>query len=221
VPELPSEADIRCPAGQIFDLIIDFKGQDRWLAKSSAFRGTSEISSDPVTLGTTYREPGPFGVRNGTVAEFERPSKITFHQPMTLRLHAGVVDVTLRYTLTPHGESTHVTRVVTIDVPRSLWLIRPTLVRAFRAESGRTLIALKAYADQLPPGLRGIDGVAAGSFGDCGSLLPLWRLSQIRFWCFSWPGQGAAAPAGLRATLLVLTASIGTRVSSPARGVTW
>jgi uncharacterized protein YndB with AHSA1/START domain len=149
VPVLPSEADIRCPAEKIFDLIIDFKGQDRWLAKSSAFRGTSEISSDPVTLGTTYREPGPFGVRNGTVTEFERPSKITFHQPMTLRLHAGVVDVTLRYTLTPHGESTHVTRVVTIDVPRSLWLIRPALVRAFRAESGRTLIALKAYADQL------------------------------------------------------------------------
>jgi len=35
------------------------------------------------------------------VTEFERPVKITFHQPMTIRLHAGTVDVTLRYTLTP------------------------------------------------------------------------------------------------------------------------
>jgi uncharacterized protein YndB with AHSA1/START domain len=149
MPEIPSQADIHGPAEKIFDLIIDFKGQDRWLAKSSSFRGTSEISSDPVTLGTTYREPGPFGVRNGTVTELERPTKITFHQPMTMRLHAGTVGVTLRYTLTPGGEWTHVTRVVTITVPWSLRLVQPVLVRAFRVESGRTLMALKAYADRL------------------------------------------------------------------------
>jgi len=107
---IPAEADIRCPAEAIFDLIIDFRGQDRWLAKSSSFRGTSEISSDPVALGTTYREPGPFGVRNGTVTEFERPARITFEQPMTMRLHAGTADVTLRYTLTPGSGSTHSAR---------------------------------------------------------------------------------------------------------------
>jgi uncharacterized protein YndB with AHSA1/START domain len=149
MPEIPSQADIRGPAEKIFDLITDFKGQDRWLAKSSSFRGTGEISSDPVTLGTTYREPGPFGVRNGTVTEFERPTKITFHQPMTMRLHAGTVDITLRYTLTPGTDGTHVKRVVTIGIPWSLRLMRPVLVRAFRAESGRTLLALKAYADTL------------------------------------------------------------------------
>ena len=147
MPVIPSEADIRCPAETIFDLIIDFRGQDRWLAKSSAFRGTNEISSDPVALGTTYREPGPFGVRNGAVTEFERPARITFQQPMTMRLHAGTVDVTLRYTLTPGPGSTHVARVVTIAVRGPLKLIQPVLVRAFRAESGRTLLALKAYAD--------------------------------------------------------------------------
>jgi uncharacterized protein YndB with AHSA1/START domain len=147
MPVIPAQADIQCPAEKIFDLIIDFSGQDRWLATSSAFHGTTEISSDPVTLGTTYTEPGPFGVRHGTVTEFERPAKITFHQPMTMRLHAGTVEVTLRYTLTPSGESTRVTRVVTIGVPRPLKLVQPVLVRAFRAESGRTLAALKAYAD--------------------------------------------------------------------------
>lgn len=149
MPVLPSEADIHCPAEKIFDLIIDFRGQERWLARSSSFRGTTAISSDPVTLGTTYREPGPFGVRNGTVTEFERPVKITFHQPMTMRLHTGTVDVVLRYTLTPGAESTHVTRVVTIEIPWTLKLIQPVLVRAFRVESARTLAALKAHADQL------------------------------------------------------------------------
>jgi uncharacterized protein YndB with AHSA1/START domain len=150
VIQIPSEADIRCSAEKIFDVIIDFRNQDRWLTKSSAFHGTSEISSNPVTMGTTYREPGPFGVRNGTVTEFERPTKITFHQPMTMRLHSGIVDVTMRYTLTPRAESTHVTRVVTLGVPWSLKLVQPLLVRAFRVESGRALHALKAYADNLP-----------------------------------------------------------------------
>jgi hypothetical protein len=147
--EIPSEADIHCPAEKIFDVIIDFRGQGRWLTQSSAFRGTSEISTDPVTLGTNYREPGPLGVRNGTVTEFERPAKVTFHQPMTLRLHSGTVDVTLRYTLTPGAGPTHVKRVVTITVPWPLKLIQPVFVHAFRVESGRTLLALKAYADTL------------------------------------------------------------------------
>jgi uncharacterized protein YndB with AHSA1/START domain len=148
--EIGCEADIRCPAETIFDAIIDLRGQDRWLTRSSAFHGTTEISSDPVTLGTTYREPGPFGVRHGEVTEFERPVKITFHQPMTMRLHAGTVDVTMRYTLTPGTGSTRVTRVVTLGIPWSLRLVQPVLVRAFRTESRRTLIALKAYADALP-----------------------------------------------------------------------
>src|SRR5713226_6602920 len=112
--EMPSQADIHCPAEKIFDLITDFRGQERWLGKSSAFHGTDEISSNPVTLGTTYREPGPFGVRNGTVTECERPAKITFHQPMTMKFGLGIVDVTTRYELTPGTTTTHVRRAVTI-----------------------------------------------------------------------------------------------------------
>jgi uncharacterized protein YndB with AHSA1/START domain len=148
--EIAAEADIRSPAEKIFDLIIDFRGQDRWLTPSSAYHGTLEVSSDPVTLGTTYREPGPFGVRHGQVTEFERPTAITFHQPMTMRLHAGTVDVVLRYTLAPGDGLTRVRRAVTVGIPWSLKLAQPVLVRAFRTESSRTLFALKAYADQLP-----------------------------------------------------------------------
>jgi hypothetical protein len=56
----------------------------------------------------------------------------------------------MRYTLTPGSESTSVQRVVTIGIPWSLRLLQPLLVREFRVESGRTLMALKAYADGLP-----------------------------------------------------------------------
>src|ERR1700687_269448 len=103
MPEMASEADIQCSAETIFDLITDFRSQDRWLTKSSSFRGTDDVSSTAVTLGTTYREPGPFGVRKGRVTEFVRPTKITFYQPMSLRLHSGTLDVPVRYTLSPGG----------------------------------------------------------------------------------------------------------------------
>lgn len=146
--EIASEADVQRSAESIFDVIVDFRGQERWLAKSSVFRGTSEISSDPVTLGTTYREAGPAGVRNGTVTELERPTRLACQQPLTMPLHVATVAVTLRYTLTPTGsESTHIKRVVTLGVPWSLKLFQPLLVRVFRRESQRTLLALKAYAE--------------------------------------------------------------------------
>ena len=147
--ELPSKADIHCRVETVFDLIIDFRHQDRWLGSSRSYRGTTDVSTNPVELGTTYRELEPLGVRTGTVTEFERPTKVTFHQPMTLRLHAGVLDATVRYTLVADGETTHVRRVVTLGIPKPLRVLQPIVVRAFRAESGRTLRALKAYADKL------------------------------------------------------------------------
>jgi uncharacterized protein YndB with AHSA1/START domain len=147
--DIAAGADIRCPAETIFDLITDLRGQHRWLTTSSAYRGTTEVSANPAVLGTTYREPGPLGVRDGRVTEYERPTKITFHQPMTMRFHTGVLDVTMRYTLTPAGSTTHVERHVTLGVPVQLRLLQPVIERAFRIESSRTLDALKAYADQL------------------------------------------------------------------------
>lgn len=148
--ELKLDADIDGPAERIFGLITDFGGQDRWLPRSSSFRGTTMLSDGPVTLGSRYRESGPFGVRNGTVTEFQPPAKVTFHQPMTLRLHAGTIDVTVVYTLTPAAGLTRLTRIVTLEIPRSLRLVQPVLIRAFRKESTRTLLALKAHAGQQP-----------------------------------------------------------------------
>jgi uncharacterized protein YndB with AHSA1/START domain len=147
--EIRFETDMHCPAEKIFDVIINFRGQDRWLTKTAAFRGTSKISSNPVTLGTTYREPSPFGVRHGTVTEFEPPTKITFHQPMGMALNSGTVDVTVRYTLAPRAQSTHVQRQITLGIPWPLKLLQRCWCAKFRAEQRRTLLALKAYADTL------------------------------------------------------------------------
>jgi uncharacterized protein YndB with AHSA1/START domain len=148
--EISCEAEIHSTADQIFDLIADLRGHDRWLPHSSSFKGTAEISENPVTLGTTYREREPMGVRNGEVTELERPTRITFHQPMTMRAGLGTMDIVLTYMLDPRNGSTWVKRVAAISLPWQMKLIRPFVVRTFRKEGGRTLQALKACADDLP-----------------------------------------------------------------------
>ena len=69
---------------------------------------------------------------------------------MTLRFGVGTIDVVMRYALTPQEAATHVERTVTLGIPAALRPLQPVLVRAFQMESGRTLRALKAYADWLP-----------------------------------------------------------------------
>jgi uncharacterized protein YndB with AHSA1/START domain len=146
--QIRQEAEIVASAEKIFAAIVDLRGYERWLPTSNVFEGITDISSDPVALGTTWAEPGPNGVRHGTVTEFESPTRVTFHQPMTMRPRfLGVIDITVSLTLTPSPRSVHVRRVVTFRVPWPLKLVQPFVVRQFGTESGRTLAALKTFAE--------------------------------------------------------------------------
>ena len=146
--QIHQEAEIEAPAEKIFAAIVDLRGYDRWLERSEVFEGITDISSDPVALGTTWSEPGPNGVRRGTVTDFEAPTRVTFHQPMTMSPRLlGIMDITVVITLTQKPLSVLVRRVVTVTIPWPLKLVQPIVVRQFRMESGRTLIALKHFAE--------------------------------------------------------------------------
>lgn len=151
VTEIRQEADIAASAEKIFGAIVDFRGYDRWLARSEVFAGITDISSEPIALGTTWAEPGPNGERRGRVTRFERPTRVTFHQPMLLRPRLlGTIDITVDVVLDTRSNAVRVSRVVSIRIPWQLKLVQPLVVRRFRAESGRTLLALKAFAERAP-----------------------------------------------------------------------
>jgi uncharacterized protein YndB with AHSA1/START domain len=146
--QIRQEAEIEATVEKIFAAIVDFRGYGRWLPRSNVFEGITDISSEPIALGTTWSEPGPNGVRRGTVTEFAPPTRVTFHQPMTMSPRfRGVLDITVSLTLTPAPRSVHVRRVVTIGIPWPLKLVQPLVVRQFSVESGRTLLALKRFAE--------------------------------------------------------------------------
>jgi uncharacterized protein YndB with AHSA1/START domain len=140
------ETELPGPVEHIFDTIADLRGYDRWLSSSSAFKGTTEISPGPLAVGTTYVETAPNGVRRGTVVEFDPPTQVTFHQPMTMKPSLlGVIDIHVGYTLTPTETGVRVSRLTTVELGWPLRLLQPVVLRQFRREGRRTMAALEKF----------------------------------------------------------------------------
>lgn len=151
--ELRWETDIRATAERIFSLLADLRDYDRWLPPSAAFRGTHEISEGPIGIGTTYVEPGPFGVRHGRVTEFAPPTRLCFEQPMTARPAAlGVIGIHLVHTLARGAAGVRLSRTLRLEPRGPVRIATPLIVRAFRAENERMMAALKAYAEKAEAG---------------------------------------------------------------------
>ena len=87
--EIHQEADVHCSAEATFAAIVDLRDYNRWLTRSSACPGTTDISTDPITAGTTYVESGPQGplkpVRPLVLRQFRRESERTL---LALKAHA-------------------------------------------------------------------------------------------------------------------------------------
>jgi uncharacterized protein YndB with AHSA1/START domain len=146
--EVRCEIDIRGTAETVFATLVDLRGYGRWLANSAAYTGTTEISDEPITVGTTYVEPSSSGVRRGTVTELEAPTLIGFHQPMTMKPRFfGTIDIHVRYTLTPGDGTVHLDRVATLTLPWQLRPLAPVVVPQFRKEGRRTVEALKKFTE--------------------------------------------------------------------------
>jgi uncharacterized protein YndB with AHSA1/START domain len=149
--DLKFEADIRASANRVFSLLAELRDYDRWLPGSSAFHGTVTISEGPIAVGTTYVEPGPLGTRHGVVTELDRPTRLAFEQPMTLKPRImGVIGIRLLHTLTPHEASVHLLRALELSPRGAIRLAMPLVVRMFRVENERMMRTLKAYAEANP-----------------------------------------------------------------------
>jgi uncharacterized protein YndB with AHSA1/START domain len=146
--EVHIEAEIASSPERVFDTLVDLRNYGAWLSREGAYPGTVDISDGPMAVGTTYVERGATGVRHGTITELRRPAVVVFHQPMTLRpAWLGIIDITVRQTLTPTGGGVRLDRVVHLVVPRSLRPARAIVAGMIRRESARTVAALKAHTE--------------------------------------------------------------------------
>jgi hypothetical protein len=77
---------IAADPSRAFAVIIDLAGYNTWLPQSDAFKGTTDITDDPIKVGTRYTEPSPNGTRYGRVTELDTARRhVRFHQPMMAR----------------------------------------------------------------------------------------------------------------------------------------
>jgi uncharacterized protein YndB with AHSA1/START domain len=144
--------DSNAPAEKVFDVVADLQSYSKWLPDSGLFKGTTEVSDTPVKLGTTYVESSPSGVRSGKVIEFERPSKVVFHQPMKLNPTSEglVVDIKVEVILKGKGEGvTTVERKVYLGFPEPLRELKTAWDKGASEESARVMDLLKKRVESL------------------------------------------------------------------------
>ncbi|KAE8446773.1 hypothetical protein EG329_011678 [Mollisiaceae sp. DMI_Dod_QoI] len=140
---------IKAPPQAVFDAVTDLTSYSKWLPQSSAFKGTTKISDNPIKLGTTYIEDGPAGVRKGEVVEYDAPHQVTFHQPMSLKPYVFglVLDVRVQMKFREDGGQTILDRDISLGVPWVLSIFKLVIENEFRRESWRTLELLKEYCE--------------------------------------------------------------------------
>jgi hypothetical protein len=81
----------------------------------------------------------------------DRPTRLAFEQPMTLRPPAlGVIGIKLFHTLTSRGSSLHLLHALELSPRRLVRLGMPFVVKMFRIENERLMGTLKAYAEANP-----------------------------------------------------------------------
>lgn len=133
----------------IFALIIDLANYDKWLPQSAAFKGTTEISDNPIRVGTKYVERSPDGTRYGEVLSLDTAMRhVRFHQPLKiwpefLGLQIDVI-VDMKVVEKAKGES-EVQREVVLTLP---WIFGPlsgSITSQFEVEIRRIMKELKAH----------------------------------------------------------------------------
>jgi hypothetical protein len=131
----------------VFSILADLRKYDSWLPGSAAFHGTTKIADGPIAVGTTYVEPGPFGIRHGAVTDLSWPTQLNFEQPMTLKPRVlGVIGIKLFHTLTPGTGCVHLLRRLELSPRGPVRLMMPIVTKAFRIENERMMRILKTFA---------------------------------------------------------------------------
>src|SRR5262249_52046051 len=131
---------------EVFALITDFNGYSRWLGGSSLYNTTTNITENPVKLGTRYTDHGKLSVMHGSVTAYEPPNHITFTQKTTLAI--GTLTLDIHYQLSAQGMNTRVGRTVDLHgtgVGKLTELVLPSIMRP---EEMRVLEAMKAYLEK-------------------------------------------------------------------------
>ena len=136
------------PIEDVFDLISDISGYQRWAPDKSNFFIENKITSEgPIGPGTTYLDRLRWwGKSIGKILEYRPPSEITFEQKTSFGI--PVFHAELKYTLKALQDSTEVVHIAKAVPGGFFKLFEPILSRIVRTERERTCRAIKEFLEQ-------------------------------------------------------------------------
>ena len=142
MPTTTSRLDLAIgrPPAVVFDALTRLGQLGGRIESSSTYRGTVDVSDDPVRVGSTYVDRTPIGRLRGEVLALEEGRRVVFRQA-TAR---GDLDVGITYDLEPTPDGTRLVRTGEITTRRWLAPVHPVVVWTTRAENRRTMDRLKA-----------------------------------------------------------------------------
>lgn len=134
------ELAIGRPPTVVYDALTRLDRLRARIDTSSTYRGTVDVSDDPVRVGSTYVDRTPIGRFQGRVLELEPNRRVAFRQVTT----RNDLDIRITYLLEPTTEGTLLVRTGEITTRRWLAPVHLIVVWATRAENRRTMARLKA-----------------------------------------------------------------------------
>ena len=141
----------------VFALIIDLPGYNNWLPHSTAYKGTTEVSDTPITIGSKYVERSPAGTRYGEVFQLDHAQRhVAFKQPMRLALGLEIqIRVDMKVSQIGKGsdagtgiESCVVDRTVRLEFPWYMSPVAGVVAGQFEVEIKRTMSEMRNYLER-------------------------------------------------------------------------
>ena len=137
---LTIDLQIGRPPAAVFAALTHLNTLRRQIGGSATYRGTVDVSDDPVRAGSTYADITPIGRLRGEVVEAEPDRRVVFLQ----RTAYGRLSIRITYELEPSAVGTRLVRTGEITTRGWLAAVHPIVVRSTRSENQRTMASLKA-----------------------------------------------------------------------------
>jgi len=133
----------------VFQLLMDLAGYVAWLPPSSLYKQITDISEQPVQVGTTYLDRGQTYDMRGEVTKYKPYTRLAFHQSAFINQPGtrGNLDLYIRYMFTPKEDGTRVLRTCEIYTTDLLAMWQPFVVGSIRTESQRIMQRMKWYLE--------------------------------------------------------------------------
>lgn len=140
---ITNEIDIDASTHDVYLAVRALDAYPSWLGHSIVYRGTT-ITGTREGASITYEDSTTVGRMPGELVEDVPDHTLRFHQGKP----SGSLDALIRYQMTESGTGTHLSRVGDMTTHGVLRAMQPILLRMARAESKRTMKALKAHAER-------------------------------------------------------------------------